>query len=260
MPFRRARKNARGKKRVSSKVPKKTKAYVKRMLDRRIEDKMYMADLVGTASLNNELILTPSTSTLPLYFSCIPSISQGTGLQNRTGTKVRIKRCTLDIQLLLSAAAITSNVDVPYNIYYFLLQDKDTPATLSASDLNQLFYYSGGTTQFLSGSGWASTHQLNRDYFNIIKTNYPRRPLKLGYSSYSVGVCNNNDYKSNIRFTIDYTKAVNKVLHFNNNNSTALDHSWYLCVYIQKENLDTTTASWDAPQMYVSQCIKYEDA
>lgn len=242
-------------------VNEATKKYVKKQLDKNIEDKMYMADLVGAVSGDSSLILTPSSSTLPQYYQLIPSIAQGDGLQQRSGTRVKLKKCVLDCQLLLSEAARTAGVDTPMNIYYFILQDRDTPATLSASDLNQLFYYTGGTTQFLSGSGWATTHQINDDYFKVIKTNYPNKPIKLGYASYdNTGINSNNDYKSNVHFKIDYTRQVEKVLRFNNQSSTCLNHNWYLCVYVQKQGLNTTTVNWDAPQLYVSQLIKYEDA
>lgn len=242
-------------------VSVKVKNYVKRQIDKNIEDNMYMADLAGFFSANNDLILTPAASTLPQVYSLVPSIAQGDGLQNRSGTRVRIKREVLEIDLRLSGASLSASVDVPMNIYYFVLQDRDTPASLSASDLNNLFYYSGGTTQFLSGSGYATTHNLNDDYFKIIKTNYPNKPIKLGWSQYSSGgLFSNNDYKSMAHLKIDLTSKVVKTMHFNNTTAAPTDHNWYLCIYVQKMNLDTTTVNWDPPLMYVTQCIKYENA
>lgn len=56
-------------------VSKKIKRYVKKAIDAKIEDKMYMSDLVGAQTGDQALILTPSTSTLPQYFSLLPSIA-----------------------------------------------------------------------------------------------------------------------------------------------------------------------------------------
>lgn len=264
MPWRRfSTKKRRGQtttRRKSSTVSKKVKRYVKKQLDKAIEDKMYMSDLLGFQTGDNSLILTPSSSTLPLYFSLIPSISQGDGLQQRTGTKIKLIKSTLDIQCVLSGAAVTSGVDVPVNLYYFVLQARDSPDSLSSGDLNNLFYYTGGTTQFLSGSGWASTHHINNDYFNVIKTNYPSKPIKLGYAAYSSNLYTNNDYKSSVHFKLDLTKKVAKLLRFNNTASTCMNHNWYFCWYVQKQNLNTTVTDWDPPQIYVSQTIRYEDA
>lgn len=240
-------------------VSKKVKRYVKKQLDKAIEDKMYMSDLFGAVSGNSNLIITASTSTLPQYYSLIPSIAQGTGLQQRIGTKIRVKKATLDIQCLLSGAAITPGVDVPMNLFYFVLQCRDSPDALNAGDLNNLFYYSSGTTQFLSGSGFAATRHINNDYFRVIKTNYPSKAIKLGYAQYSGSVYNNNDYKSNVRFKLDLTNKIEKTLRFNNTGATCMNYNWYFCWYVQKQNLDTTTTDWDPPQVYVSQTIRFED-
>lgn len=249
----------------STRVSKTVKRYVKKAVHAAVENKIYMNDLVGAVTGDNNLILTPSSSTLPQYFSLIPAINQGTGVMSRTGNKCRVMRHTLRIQLLLSGAAITAAVDVPMNIYYFVLYARDSPSTLGAADLNQLFYYSSAgtasTTQFLSGSGFATTHRLNTDYFNILKTNYPNRPIKLGYSQYSSGgVYSNNDYKSNMHFDIDLTKHTPKLMHFSNTTSSPLNLNMYVCFYVQKQSLDVTITNWDPPQLYANQIISYEDA
>lgn len=254
-------KKTKGSKGSKKEVNEATKKYVKKQLDKNIEDKMYMQDLVGAVSGDSSLILTPSSSTLPQYYSLIPTISQGDGLQNRAGTRIRLKRCKLNCQLLLSEAARTAGVDTPMNIYYFILHTRDSPDSLNASDLNSLFYYQGGTTQFLSGSGYATTHDINNDLFKVIKTNYPNKLIKLGFASYdNTNVNSNNDYKSNHHFVIDYTKQVEKIMKFNYAGATCLNHNWYFCIYVQKQGLNTTTTNWDAPQLYVSQTINFEDA
>lgn len=258
----------RKKKRVSKKVPKTVKRYVKKEIHKAIEDKVYMSDLSGVVSLDNLLILTPSSSTLPQYFSLIPSMAQGTSEMTRIGNRLRVKSHKLRVQMLLNGAAITAaGVDTPMNIYYFVLNTRDTPATLTASDLNQLFYYQTGgsasATQFLSGSGWATTHRINTDWFNIYKTNYPNKPIKLGWSSYAStdnGLFSNNDYRSNYHFDIDLTKKTAKRMLFSNNTSTPQNFNYYLVVYLQKINLNTTTVNWDPPSMFVTQIIGYEDA
>lgn len=169
----------------------------------------------------------------------------------------------MDVRLILSSAALTVDVDAPMNIYYFVLQNRNSPSSLNASDLNQLFYYSGGVTQFLSGSGYANTHNINNDWFRVIKTNYPNKPMKLGWAQYTTtapGIWSNNDFKTEFHFKLDLTKHVNKVLHFNNTGATATNHNWYLCFYVQKYNLNTATTNWDPPQVFATQVIRFEDA
>lgn len=254
-------------KKKSTKVSKTVKRFVKKAIHADIENKIYMADLVGATSGDNQMILTTVSSTLPQYFNLNPLIAQGTSEIQRTGNKCRVMRHTLRCQLLLSGAAITANVDVPMNIYYFILYARDTPATLTATDLNQLFYYNSGgtasTTQFLSGSGFATTHRVNNDYFKILKTNYPNKPMKLGWSSYTAnagGLYSNNDYRSNMHFDIDLTKYTPKLMHFNNNTSSCTNVNMYICFYVQKVNLDVTTTNWDPPQIFATQILSYEDA
>lgn len=244
----------------SAKVSSAVKAYVQKEIKKNVEDKLYTTDLAGAVSGNANLILTPSTSTLPQYYSLIPTISQGTSEFTRIGNKIRLTKAEVEVQMLLSGAALTLGVDVPMNVYYFLLATRDSPDTLNSADLNQLLWANGAATQYLSGSGFANCHKLNNDYFNIAATNYPNSPLKIGYSQYDSTLYTNNDYSSNLKFKIDYTHACDKIIHFNNTGSTALNHNWYLCFYVQKQSLDTTTTNWDPPQVYVTQNLKFEDA
>lgn len=236
------------------------KAFVKKEIHKNVEDKLYTTDLAGAVSGNANLILTPSSSTLPQFYSLIPSISQGTSEFTRIGNKIRLTKAEVEVQMVLSGAAITQGVDVPVNIYYFLLATRDSPDSLNAADLNQLLWANGAATQYLSGSGFANCHKINNDYFNVAATNYPNSPLKLGYAQYDTALYTNNDYSSSLKFKIDYTHACDKVIHFNNTGTTALNHNWYLCFYVQKQSLDVTTTNWDAPQVYVTQNLKFEDA
>jgi len=265
--FPRKRRSYRKKKMGTKRVPKATKSYVKKEIHKQIENKFYTQDLVGYVSGDNNGILTPSASTYPLFFSLTPLITSGTGLMNKIGSRIRIKSSKLRIRMFLSGAAVTAAVDVPMNIYYIVLNAKDTPATLSTADLNQLFYYNSGgslaTTQFLSGSLFAATHKLNTDYFNIIKTNYPNKPVKLGWSLYNTtGLSNNNDYKSYVCFDVNIPtgKGLSKTPHFSNNASTPLDYNAFIVFYIQKQNNDTTTVNWDPPNIVATQHIRFEDA
>jgi len=267
MAFRRTRKFSKKRKstkrKTSKGVTKGVKRYVRRAIRRDQEDKMLVSDLVGAVSGDTQLIITSASSTLPQYYSLLPQINQNGTLMGRVGNRCKLTSCKVKVNLLLSGASITSAVDVPMDIYWFILQTRDSPDSINAADLNQLFYvYSAGaaTTQFLSGSTYAGNHVINDDYFKVIAHNY-NKPIKLGWSQYSSGgLFSNNDYKSHVRFTVDYTKHVQKLLHFNNSTSTALNHNWYMCFYVQKVNLDTTTTNWDPPQAGVTQILKFEDA
>lgn len=243
-----------------TRVPKPIKTYVKKAIARDSENKTKIKNLTGTVSGNADLILTPASSTLPQYFDLSPVVTAGTGYNNRIGNKIRLKSFIVDCQFFLSYAAITATTDCPVNIYYFVLNTRDTPATLSASDLDKLFYNESGTTQYLSGSGFANTQRLNHDFFNIIAHNYPRRPIKLGYSQYSSGgLGSNNDYKESFHLRLNLTKKLNKVIRFDASNTTAVNNNFYLCFYVQKANLDTATTNWDPPQVYPSYKLTFED-
>jgi len=244
----------------SAAIPAAIKTYVKKQIDKNVENKRYTSDQSGVVSGDGNLILTPSSSTLPQYYSLIPSISQGSTDFTRIGNHIKLVKAEVEVQMHLSGASVTAGTDVPMNIYWFILRVRDSPDTINAADLNQLFIANNAYTQYLSGSGYANCHKLNNDYFDIAATNYPNSPCKLGYAAYTSSLYTNNDYSSCIKFKVDYTDKCDKLIRFNNTTTTALTHNWYMCFYLQKQNLDTSTVNWDPPQAYVSHNILFEDA
>lgn len=252
-------------KKKSSATTKRIRKVVKRELHKQIEDKLSIDQMQATIGGTN-LVLTPSTSTFPYALDLVPTIQQGTSKFQRVGQRVRIRSYKIDFQINLSGAAVTSGTDVPMNIYWAVLRTRQDSDTLTAGDLNLLFYNgNASTTQFLSGSGYAACNRLNTDYFQIFAHNF-KRPIKLGLANMDTaatgGIANwaNNDYKSFCRFTLDLTKHMSKRCIFALNSNEATNNHMWMVFYVQKANLDANITNWDPPGVFPVRSILFEDA
>lgn len=247
------------KKKSSKKVA--TRGYVNKMIHKDEETKFYSQTILDQNTVSNSLLLTIIASDNPWTGSLIPTITQGDGLANRAGTKINIRSHVLHCSMNLSYAGLTATVDCPMNVYYFICATRNSPDLYDNTAVRNMFYGPTGPAPFLSGSGTASCQRFNNDAFYLYKTNYPKRPIKIGWSQYSSGgLGSNNDYKADYKFSINLTKHTNKLIRFNYNASQPINLNMFAVFYVQKTNLDTTVLNWDAPQIQMVQQIYYKDA
>lgn len=265
-PRRFSKKTTYRKKKRTAPSTKRIRRVVKKELHKQLEDKMSLTQLTDANTSGTTLVLTPSTSTLPYVLNLNPTIAQGNNAFTRVGQKIRIRQYKLDIQLVISGASVTAGVDVPMNIYWAVLKVRQDTDTLTASDLNLLFWNGASSnTQFLSGSGYAPLNRLNDEYFHVYAHNF-KRPIKLGLENYATGAGGspaswpNNDYKSNVRFSLNLTKHFSKVCRFTNNTNASTNNNMFMVFYVQKANLDIATVNWDPPAIFPFQTILFEDA
>lgn len=112
--------------RKKAKVAKAVKKYVKRTLDRTIEDKYSEID-IGTSSVG----IIPQYNLLSHNISMI----QGTGSNNRIGDKIRLKY--LDLKMLVGAGQL-------YSTYFRVLLVKYNHPNGSAITTGDLMFNTGG--------------------------------------------------------------------------------------------------------------------
>ena len=154
-------KRKRSYKRPSTRVAKKVKRFVKKYVDRQIEDKRVQ-------SANSEVVYTNTIINTQVY-SLMPIIAQGTTDSERTGNVVRLRKAILR----LSATAYDNNIHAHWNDLYIFKKQAGVVAPSAGEML--AFLDNGNTVVSYAGQPLAGLRPVNP--FTFIKKMHKRTML-----------------------------------------------------------------------------------
>jgi len=147
-------------------------------------------------------------------------IDQGVGAGQRIGNVIRIKKCMFTFILFPNPYnAVTNPGAIPLEVRMWIFSDKQIPQTpVVGNEFIQL----GGSSTALTGTLVDMTSPVNKDRYQLFRT----KVFKLGHSIYN-GTGNNpneqynssNDFKMNVKYSINVTKYMIKTVKFNDTNS-----------------------------------------
>lgn len=228
---------------AKSKVGKKTSfaEEVKKVLRRTAEKKQIDSGLgltyFGSAATNSQLVvgLSPNAGTL--------AISQGSGVNQRTGNRVRVKRAIFKGQIFPAVHNASFNaIPEPQNVKFYFLSSKTDPNE-QVTPLVSPFYRSGATTSAMAGLGSDPYFQIDHESLTV----YYEKLYKVGYSRFgTTGTLTaadgwaNNDVPIIQRFEFDITKWLPKEFVFDD--ATVNPTSRALCCVIEATSALSGTA------------------
>lgn len=166
---------------------------------------------------NNVVTLSPNAATLV--------VQQGTGQAQRLGNKIQTVRCWVNFVMYPAAYNAVSNPNpIPQHVRIIICNIKNNPqAVITQSPYMSVFFQNAGTATPPGGQLLDLLRDVNTDYFRV----YYDKVIKLGAANYIGTGANatyggaNNDFKLNVKRTIDITKFIPKTLTFNDNGGIA---------------------------------------
>lgn len=204
-------------------VSKSVKRYVKRTIHRLAENKTIGSSLnlpgnpTNAASsgwvTNNVYPLTPNDTTLV--------ISQSVSQAGRIANKIRIANAVLKFVLVPRVYdAATNGFPQPIEVRMFIFNFKNQPVEGVNGSINQFngLFQNGSGAVGLSNSMADQMYAFNPDVVNVVH----QQTFKLGFAAYegtasvpAAQYYQNNDFKFNIKKTINCTKYLSKQYGFN---------------------------------------------
>lgn len=200
-------------------VTKSVKTYVKKALDKRIENKEVVIQNQAFGIYQNGA----STITGPLVQSVSPVIVQGVGENGRIGNTVKIKNVFLRGYLTPSPTTIdtrTPNIIGQWNVRIFIGRLKNAISGPTTADFNTLMRTGAATQAFDSANGLSLCRTVNTEVFTV----YYDKIHKIGFQngnnlSVATGL-HNNDFKLNKQIRINCTRMMKKTLIFQEGNNS----------------------------------------
>lgn len=244
-------------------VTRAVKTYVKRSLDRRIENKT--AGVTGILYAYQNGLSSIVSSQL---VSLAPSIVQGVTESNRIANLVNLKYASMRCYLQLNGSGVNGQVPfIPGNfqVRIFIGRLKNSISTPLTTDLDKLLRTGAATLPFNSSDGLSLCRRTNKDLFTI----YYDRIHKIGVADPSAGGVTyntitgigNNEYRLNKTFKINITRMFRKKLIFNDASSNFPQNSG---LYMWAGIVDSLTSGYinaAAPvAMYYDLEYSFEDA
>jgi len=247
------------------KVTQAIKAYVKRTIHTNQENKiafiafdslpLYNYAFAGSLYQSCTAPLTPYTSYL--------SITQGTGVSNRIGNQISVRRAYLKILLVSAPVDATNNITpTPQIINLFIYGTKpsyDSLSVIQNASLNS-FFDSGNSYIGITSDLSDNMYDLNKD----IIIPHMRKQYKLGSSTYFTPTNQqafyNNDHKLNYIIKIDVTKWYPKKIIWNDTATTPTTRNLYFTLE-SCNSTGTAAPAQNIPVFYSwSMELQYEDS
>lgn len=251
------------KKRSTRRKPATKKAFVKKAvtkaktqrLTKFIKRVVARTEEVKHGSDTNIIGLSAYTNTTNLPNMIIPvtpyavsgiSISQGTGQTDRIGNKIRTKSSWLRGCIYPRVYNATTNPQPqPQEVRVWFFSAKNTNNQLTTLPN---FLQNGNSSGAPVGTILDMTRMVNSDVY-IYRGH---RTFKVGFSNYGgtgaqLGsqTFNNNDFKYNVKFNINLTKMMPKVIQYNDSDDTPFSRS----VFMYWETVDADGQSQAATEI-----------
>lgn len=195
-------------KRSATRVPKKLKKYVNRVVARQIQNKTVQRVL-------DQTIYTNVIANTDVY-SLMPSISQGTGQADREGNKIRLRKA----YLRLTAATLTGIASSQYvDIYIF--KNKYGNAIPTAAEMAK-FLENGNSSTSYAGLPVTRLRPVNPDIFTLKKK---FTMLLASPTTGASGSLRPTGYR-----VADITSCFKKVWHYDDVAATPTDENLFITV------------------------------
>lgn len=191
------------------------------------------------------------------------SIPQGVGQGNRIGNSIRTHK------LIYQGVVTPNQYDATWNptpwpqeLMFILFRRKDNGDTIMTQTGN--LYQSGSTSLNPSGSLIDLVTPFNTDLYDVLY----KRVFKIGPAENTgTGIQNtwmriaNNDFKFNVKFRMDLTKYIDKVIRFDDATNTAYGMSSYIhgAWYCMNATGTVATAAEKPCQLVSNLTLFYKD-
>ena len=218
----------------------------------------------------SDYLWTPGSAPggVPLQIQLTPApsagmaINQGVGQGDRIGNRIKIIKAVLQYVLYPQGYDATHNrAPTPADVRGFIGRNKISPV-LPPNISTALFQY-GNTTVGFSNELQDQMLRLNSDVNTIYKQVFHK--LAHSYNSSSSGGSSvnqfqsNNDYKMNVKHTIDITKYVPSTVIYNDGNTTPQTPTTWLTIWYNNADNTTPTLDDQAYAMWYSIQYTFED-
>lgn len=255
-----ATKKAFVKKAVSRAKTQRLTKFIKKVMTRTEEKKMSeSSDILSLAAytspnLPNQILpISPSDSSGIV-------IPQGTGQGERIGNRIRTHSCMLRGIIYPQPYDATLNpVPSPQEIRVWFFSKKftsETPTTLPN------FFQSANSSSAPVGTLIDLTRKINTDVYTYLG----HRTWKLGFQVYGGSgntiqqqYYNNNDFKYNIKYTINLTKMIPKLIKFNDTDNQPTSKSVFMFWESVNANGFTQTTTTIPAEMQYTLDYTYTD-
>jgi len=262
MVYYRKKRFARKPRRRQTKATKNLKALIRREISRNVENKtiQYRASKIPIVSYNNSTFGSRIFPISPYTGYC--QIDQGVSQDERVGNRVKIKNATLKfIMNPLPYNATFNPLPEPMEVVMWLFYDKWDNTTIPNPTTD--FIQNGGSSTALSSNLMDTISKVNTDRYRLLT----KRTFKLGYSnSTGQGVstaqpfAQNNDFKLNIKRTINFTKYLVKNVKYNDNNSVPSVRGLYCMFEAVPADGGTAGTAQESCEVSYQINLDYEDA
>lgn len=252
----------------AAKLSKPMKMAIRKEIKREVEVKSRQTyygtvGLYGPASaafnsVNNWVVCPSSTA-------C--DIQQGTGEGQRIGNQVRTRKLVFSGVFTPKAYSSTTNPDPgPLEVKMFFYRERADPAVLPAAPSTDFFQFNNSSNA-IPDSLMNQIEVVNTDKYQLFTT----RSLKLGYQynnvpnagsgSAALGqIQPNNDFNLNVKFEIDLTKYLPRIVRYNDNNAEPTSAGIYCLIVAARADGAAIGTSAIPFQLAAVLNYEYEDA
>lgn len=193
-------------------------------------------------------------------------IAQGTGEGNRFGNVIRPRKLKFSFLIVPNEASIPAPIQVRMWILTFKFDpnnatDPDIWGSMqnwsTTGGLNRSFYDNGNTASGLAGDLSDLMKPVNTDVWTVHKC----KTYKLGHAStpaVGTAVYGNNDFKLNIRKTVDLLPYIPKRITYNDANTNSLNKKVFIVFELLRADGQTNNVVTQYAQIYYNFHFKFE--
>lgn len=225
-----------------AKISTTVKNYVKRAISVKLENKLVMQFTSGV-NIGTTLIAAPT------YLNLLPTIGQGTNTNARIGNRINIKSGKLQVHVSLTPFdAITNPFVVPVSVKFWVLKCRkcNSNGILTASpDIATDFFDTTSTAVGMQANFLDMQLPVNKEKYQV----FAQRTFTLGVDRFG----------SVADFTINTTKYMKKLLHYDDSSTTVTNDNLFLISQAVMSDGRISTGYTLAKYFY-NHLIQFEDA
>lgn len=249
-------------------VSQSIKKYVSRVLHKTIENKVATFRNAETRLYNITNDVTSWRSQNIIYLSprqsgegaggCI--IAQGVGQGARIGNKINIRKAVMNYVIYPYSSNYATSQGECLDICVYIFKTKSMNLSSDIENMIETAFFQDGSSDVpLTGLLEDCVLQMNKD----VLIPYKRWVEKLGpatVGSVAVNAFNSNDYKYNIKRTLDVTKYLYKTYDFNDDTNQPNNDATIIMFSPVPPQNDTEGTGTNTFYMAYNIQIEYEDA
>lgn len=191
-----------------------------------------------------------------------PLINLGTNVASRIGNKITMTSVKFSYAMAANSFSV-SGIAAPCMVRIVFYYDRQEPTSLPSPYTNANFFDQGSGVSQFTGTYTDMVRKFNSDRYRICKV----KTFKIGNANYGgTGASgasqffSNNDFRLNVRGTVDLTKYVIRRQKFNDNLGTAQNRKLYGLVYVTPVNAASFSSTHRPVNMTYQTNYKFTDA